>query len=144
MNGMKHSTHNAPARLVLTAVLLLGGHVAAGARTARAGWEVRVRAGRVVTLDGGRLRVRFVRVAEDSRCPEDVTCVWEGKAEVLFEVGGKSWGGKRSLKLHTSRGASEEGYGRYTVKLLALGPRPRSDRKIAPAQYTATLLVSKE
>jgi hypothetical protein len=144
---MKRSSHNSAARLALACVLLmLGGAAAAEAQTARVGREFKVKVGGVVTLDGGGLRLRFVRVAEDSRCPADVNCVWAGNAEVLVEAGGKGWKGKRTLKLDTNgggRGASEAGYGRYTLKLVALSPRPRSGRKIAPGQYTATLLVSK-
>jgi hypothetical protein len=141
---MKRPTHKALARLVLTGALLLGVHVAAAAQRARVGREFKVKVGQVVALDGGGLRLRFVRVAEDSRCPRDVTCVWAGNAEVLVEVGGKGWKGKRTLKLNTNSGEAEAGYGRYKVRLEALSPQPQSDSKIAQGQYTATLLVSKE
>lgn len=30
--------------------------------------------------------LRYVRTANDSRCPVDVQCVWAGDAEVLFEL----------------------------------------------------------
>jgi hypothetical protein len=132
----------------LTAILfVLLAACACAAQTARVGREFKIKAGRVVTLDGGRLRVRFVRVAEDSRCPLDVDCVWAGNAEVLFEVGGRGWGGKKTLTLNTNASPERPGegrYGRYTLKLVSLSPQPRSGRKIAAAQYTATLLVSKE
>ena len=147
MSDMKRSSNNALAWLVLTGVLLLGGRVAAGAQTARVGREFKVKVGRVVTLDGGRLRLRFVRVAEDSRCPVDVDCVWAGNAEAMVEAGGRGWRGRTTLKLDTNeggQGASEARYGRYTLKLVSLSPQRRSDRKIAPGGYTATLLVSKE
>lgn len=144
---MRRLSHRHPAWLVLAGVMLLGGHVEAGAQTARVGREFKIKAGRVVTLDGGGLRVRFVRVASDSRCPVDVNCVWAGNAEVLFEVGGRGQRGETTLTLDTGAGgpgASEGRHGRYTLKLVGLAPQPRSKGKIAPAQYTATLLVSKE
>jgi hypothetical protein len=49
--------------------------------------------------------------------------------------------------LNTSKGPSfvaETEYRGYKVKLVDLSPHPRSDRKIARRDYTATLLVSKE
>ena len=132
----------------LTALLFVLLAAALGAaQTARVGREFEARAGRVLTLDGGRLRLRFVRVASDSRCPVDVDCVWAGNAEVLVEVGGRGWRGRKTLTLNTSAGgerAAEGRHGRYTIKLVALGPQPRGSRKIAQRQYTATLLVSKE
>ena len=132
---------------MLTGVALLGGHRAAAAQTARVGREFELRVGRVVTLDGGGLRVRLARVASDSRCPVDVNCVWAGNAEVVFEVGARGRRGVTTLSLNTSASPerpAEGRYGRYTLKLVGLAPRPRSDRKIPPGRYTATLLVSKE
>ena len=126
-------------------VLLLAS--AGAAQTAHVGREFQVKAGQTVTLDGGRLRVRFARVASDSRCPLDVACVWAGNAEVLFEVSAKGGRGKRSLRLNTNASPERPGegrYGRYTVKLVGLSPQPRSTQKIPAGQYTATLLVSKE
>jgi hypothetical protein len=126
-------------------VLLAAG--ACAGQTARVGSEFKLGAGRSATLDGGSLRVRFARVASDSRCPVDVNCVWAGNAEILVEVGGRGWRGRRTLRLDTdarARGASEVRYGRYTLRLVGLSPQPRGGRKIAPGRYTATLLVSKE
>ena len=36
--------------------------------------------GESARIDGHEFR--FVEVVEDSRCPEDMTCVWEGRAKV--------------------------------------------------------------
>jgi hypothetical protein len=120
---------------------------AGAAQAARVGHEFKVKAGQVVTLEGGSLRVKFASVAEDSRCPADVNCVWAGNAEVLVEVGAKGRRGKRVLRLNTEasrRRAGEARYQRYTVRLVGLSPRPRGGRKIAAGEYTATLLVVKE
>ena len=130
---------------VLLFVLLAAG--ASAAQTAHVGREFELKAGRVVTLDGGRLRIRFARVESDSRCPVDVTCVWAGNAESLFEVGTRSWKGKTTLKLNTNASPErpvEVKYDRYTLKLVGLSPRLRSNQKIKPGQYTATLLVTKD
>jgi hypothetical protein len=51
------------------------------------------------------------------------------------------------VTLNTSKSpsfAGETEYRGYKVKLVDLSPYPRSDRKIARRDYTATLLVSKE
>jgi hypothetical protein len=139
-----------PSRITLLALLgvaLVAGSSAAGAQTAHVGGEFRLKAGRTVTLDGGALRLRFASVPSDSRCPVDVDCVWAGNAEVMVEAVGRGGLGKKTLRLNTNAGgerAGEATYGRYTVKLLALSPQPRSGRKLAAREYTAALLVVKE
>lgn len=147
MKELRRSSLQGMAWLVLTCVLLLGGQVAASAQTARVGREFNLKVGQVVTLDGGRLRVRLARVAADSRCPVDVSCVWAGNAEVLFEVSGRGWSKMTTLSLNTNASPerpAEGRYGRYTLKFVGLAPPPRSTRKIAAGRYTATLLVSRE
>ena len=144
---MRRLPKRVPMLLMLTGVALLGGHRVAAAQTARVGREFELKVGRVVTLDGGGLRVGLARVESDSRCPVDVNCVWAGNAEVVFEVGARGRRGSKTLRLNTSASPEHPGegrFGRYTLKLVGLAPQPRSNRKIAAGRYTATLLVSKE
>ena len=42
------------------------------------------------SADVDRVRVRFARVVEDSRCPPDVSCVWAGRAHVELVIGGET------------------------------------------------------
>ena len=50
--------------------------------------EIRIELGEAVAVDG--VPVRFVRVAEDSRCPPGVTCVWAGRARVELAIGSET------------------------------------------------------
>jgi hypothetical protein len=139
--------------LLVTGVVLLGcGHAVAGrAQGERKSEEVglgqafKLRAGQQVTLEGEGLRVRFASVADDSRCPVDVACVWAGNAEVLLDI---SQGGDAALlKLHTHGGpqyATEGAYHHYTLELMALSPSPRMGKKIEAGDYWAMLVVRKE
>lgn len=145
-------------RLTLSAVacaVLLGGQGAAygttrragAAQAARVGREFRVRAGRALTLAREGLRLRFVRVSADSRCPEGVDCVWAGNAEVLVEVGTNNRRVSKTLRLNTNASPerpAEDKYRSYTVRLVRLDPHPRAGRKVRQGDYTATLLVSKD
>jgi len=111
----------------------------------RLGREFKLKAERQVTVKGTKLRIRFVTVESDSRCPSDVTCVWAGNAAVRLQLG--SGRGSKTVTLNTSKSPSfvgETEYQGYKVKLVELSPYPRSDRKIGPRDYAATLLVSKE
>jgi len=138
---------------LLTSVLLLGCVSAAGkdkpkkgtTQASRVGKAFPLKVGQEVTLDREKLRIKFVAVDGDSRCPSDVTCFWEGNAAVRFEVSTPGEDSK-SLTLNTIGEGSFPGealYHGYKLQLVVLNPYPRSTQKIAANGYTATLLVSK-
>jgi len=88
---------------------------------------------------GTGLLVTFQGVDADSRCPVDVTCVWEGDAVVL--VSARPDAAPRR-ELHTSgRYASEVEVGDYKVRLVGLAPAPRQGASPAPGDYRVTLVV---
>jgi hypothetical protein len=143
------------ALLTLVNVALLFGGVgavaaplrASSAQTERVGREFKIRVGRTVTFKGESLRLRFVRVSEDSRCPTNVDCIWAGNAGVSIEASAGGARGRKVLTLNTNAGqgrAGEVEYMRYTVKLVGLSPYPQSTRKIRQGEYIATLLVTKQ
>jgi hypothetical protein len=85
---------------------------------------------------GDQRSIRFAAVAEDSRCPADVRCVWAGDARALFLL---SRGG--SVELHTGvepRSATIDG---DTVTLRAVHPEPRAGTSIPQASYSVDLLL---
>jgi len=89
-------------------------------------------------IPGTVLRMTFASVVEDSRCPSDVVCVWEGNATV--EVGiGTGTGPTFPLQLNTSLDPRSVEWNDVLVTLLALTPDPVSDSAITPADYAVTL-----
>ena len=86
--------------------------------------DIQLRVGETAGLDGGFFRVTFIRVAGDSRCPTDATCVWEGDAEARFMIDHERLGPVRtSLHTHPDFG-HETTAGRYTVRLIDVLPHP--------------------
>jgi hypothetical protein len=152
---MKRSSIHRPKWLAVMVVVLLCGQGAArgvtrragAAQAARVGREFKIRAGRTVTFARENLRLRFVRVAQDSRCPTGVDCVWAGNAEVLVEVGANKRRVGETLRLNTNASPERPAEGNYrghTVKLIGLSPYPRAARKIRQGEYTAALLVVRD
>ena len=103
--------------------------------------------GREFTLAAGQsavvndeLRLTLKSVTDDSRCPVDVTCVWEGDAKVSVEVITPT--PRAQHELHTSsRFDREAKHGAYRVTLVKLEPAPRSTATISPGDYRATFVV---
>lgn len=110
----------------------------------RLGQEVKLRAGGGAVVEGEGLRVRFDSVANDSRCPEGVTCVWAGNAEVLIEA--EADGVTAVMKLNTHGGDNFPKQGRhrqYVVELVGLSPRPVEGSGTKAADYEVTLVIRK-
>jgi hypothetical protein len=97
------------------------------------GYPFLLRSGETVSVDGEGLTITYERLLEDSRCPEDVQCIWEGNGRILLTLA-KVGSSPAGLELNT---ALEPGSGRYldySVDLVELG------REEPPA---ATLQVSR-
>jgi hypothetical protein len=86
------------------------------------------------------IRVRFVGVFGDSRCPADAFCIQGGDAVVRIDVLGVS-GASSTYDLHTGD-MQPIRHGELTIALENLSPYPFSSRQIAPGEYRATLRVS--
>lgn len=105
--------------------------------------EFRVKKGEEVVVNGEKLRIKFDSVNGDSRCPTGVQCAWAGNAAVVIEVTKKN---KQPLgaTLNTTSNPREIVYKAYKIKLVGLTPYPVHNQTIAPKDYEATLVVSKE
>ena len=101
--------------------------------------------GQTATVNGASVRLTFERVSEDSRCPVDVTCIWEGDAVVVLRV--KTDADEVTREVHTQGGeprSRKAPVGDYVVTLVKLEPAPRSSAPIEAAAYRATLVVGRE
>ena len=76
-------------KLFLALLLFTGaayGQAADGPKEPAMDEEFTLKVGQKVTVKDTNLTVRFVAVAEDSRCPVDVTCAWAGNARLEFDL----------------------------------------------------------
>jgi len=101
---------------------------------------VKIAVGETITFK--KAAVKFLKVVEDSRCPADVNCIWEGQAIVLVEV---TEIGKESRQVELFYGKkmynvilSSKG---YSIKGMSLTPYPPSANS---GKMDYELLVSEE
>lgn len=130
----------------MTVALMLSGCQAGGITGPEAALDepFGIRVGEEVVLDDGAVTVAFLDVTEDSRCPVDAVCVWQGDARLVLVVTAR--GVPRVASLHTAGppvGPREIVVDGYTVSLLGLEPQPRIGRSIPLTAYAAVLRVSR-
>ncbi len=88
------------------------------------------------------LELSFLRVLEDSRCPIDVVCVWEGNAQVELELKMRA-APPLQLKLNSSLEPTELHYEGYQIRYLDLEPRPCTRCRLNPKEFRLKLIVSR-
>jgi len=98
--------------------------------------------GDMATVRDVDLRVQFVDVSGDSRCPADAVCIQGGDALVRIRVTDGS--SSSSYDLHTGDSSRASiVHGSTRIGLVELQPYPFSSRTIAPGDYRATLTTSR-
>lgn len=103
--------------------------------------EVALDAGQEVTLPGTVVRVAFLRVPEDSRCPVDVVCVWEGNAVVEIGVTVGS-GPTVPIQLNTALEPRSVRSGAHDFAVVSLDPVQRSGSAIEPGEYRVRVRIA--
>ncbi len=83
--------------LALTMVIALSGIAHTAGKTEE---TVKVSLGKRATAERGRIKIQFLEVIEDSRCPRDATCIWAGNAKVRISVS-RGTGAPRIVELNT-------------------------------------------
>lgn len=125
--------------LTMTALFALACGGAIGPSAAEPLRELTLAPDESARIAGSDVTVGFEGVREDSRCPVDVTCVWEGNAAVrLTLVQGST---RRTEILNTAIDPRVAEVGGVRLEIVALIPRPHSEGSIAPEDYRVTLRV---
>lgn len=133
--------------ITLTLLLLLT--LAGGAQQPNAGTkaplgeEFRIKIGKEATIK--KLRIKFITVNSESRCPTGVQCIWAGNAAIVVEVTRKNKKPMQAtLNTNTAAGPNEFKYKGNKIRLIALNPYPKIDQQPNEKDYEAILIVTNE
>ncbi len=99
---------------------------------------------RIASVDGEKILIEFANVTEDSRCPVNVTCVWEGQVTVALNI---SLDGMESGSISLTGRAGHEKLAHadingYSIMLEKVEP-PKTRAEIELSEYIITLIISK-
>jgi hypothetical protein len=99
---------------------------------------VQLAPGQSAVFKADKLVITFVEAGADSRCPTDVTCVWQGTVPVRLAI--RSSG---KVTQHEADVATDVAVDGYVVDVLDVLPaRGPQSQRIAPADYRVTLKVT--
>ncbi len=94
-----------------------------------------------VEIPAENLTITFLKVVEDSRCPSDVTCVWAGKADLIFDILKNQ---SKEITLSTYTNNTLNVFDKYKIQLIDVKPYPTSTKTIKPEDYVAILKITKD
>jgi hypothetical protein len=112
-------------------------------RRVEAGDTVRLRVGEVVELGGTNARVTLAAVPADSRCPVDVTCVWQGDAHVRLEGTAPTTPTMEPIDLHTTLDPKEATFAGWRIRLLDVAPQRTQQDNVRQQDYSVLLAISR-
>ncbi len=130
--------------MLLLLLLMVAGacHEIAGSNGTELGERFPIKYGQQILIKDENLVVRLDSVAEDSRCPEGMMCVWAGNARVVLTVIHAL--DHTAISLNTTLKPKEVTWLHYNFKLLSLSPYPKTAGNIKPEDYVAELIITKE
>ena len=103
--------------------------------------EVTLAPGQSATVGEAAIAIRFEGVSGDSRCPADALCILGGDALVRIQVV-PATGASQAYTLHTGD-MRPVAHGDLTIALVQLTPYPFSATPIDPADYRATIRITR-
>lgn len=102
--------------------------------------DMTLRMGEEQAVGGSVVKVVFVRVVEDSRCPIDAICVWAGNAVV--ELGIRAGMGPTfPIQLNSTLEPQAADWNGVRMTFLELHPAPRAATPTRPEDYVVKIRV---
>jgi len=102
--------------------------------------DMTLKMGEELPVGGSVVKIVFARVVEDSRCPIDVVCVWQGNA--VAELGIRmGMGPTFPLQVNTTLEPRSVEWNGIRITLLELQPAPRASVPTRPEDYSVKIRV---
>lgn len=126
--------------LILIVLLILSGCDNPVSVDAKLNQEFKLNVGQNAELQDEFLRIKFVAVTEDSRCPANLRCFIPGNAAVAFMIQqNKDLPAKDTLNTYLD--PRDTWFKSYQIFLVKLEPYPQTTEQIPQSNYTATFLI---
>lgn len=94
-------------------------------------------------LESNEIKIQLLNVTGDSRCPSDVTCIWQGQVTVLVDISkGSQSVGNFTLIPSQNKTMASKTFDNYFIQVISVEPYPISTKRILPSDYAVNLKLS--
>jgi len=111
--------------------------------TANLGQEVELKIGQSISIEEEQIKVKFVEIVTDSRCPDGATCIWQGEVTCIVEI---TYFESMYLKTLTQPGLTQEPsrdvFKEYSIA-FNIQPYPELGKEIKTNEYRLQLVIKK-
>lgn len=130
--------------LAVSLFLTLAGISCSGEKeiAAQLGTEFTLTVGQTALISSEGLKLTFVKVTEDSRCPKGVECIQAGKVTCRVAVNYHGAQSSADMTVEGDPALSRGTLGDYRV-IYRVHPYPEAGKEIAASDYTLFLIISK-
>jgi hypothetical protein len=101
--------------------------------------SVALKAGQQKTAKKSKLKIKFLSVTEDSRCPVGTNCIWAGNAKIKDKIIGM--GTTKEVEFNTNMGPKGDIFESWSITIDSLTPEPRDGVKLNPTSYKAKFTI---
>ncbi|MEH2289988.1 hypothetical protein [Nostoc sp.] len=104
-----------------------------------------LRYGRTAYLPTENIEIKFSKVIDDSRCPSDVTCIWQGEVIIGLDIikNGKQVSTLTLTLIPGDEPLPIQFLNKYSVRLIEVSPYPNSKKTIALQDYIVKIVVNR-
>jgi len=107
--------------------------------------EFKLGIGEIAFIESENIKITFLNVMEDSRCPADVKCFWRGVATIQLNIikNDQNLGVYVISDYNFNNWKNELKIDNYKITLVDINPTPVADQKLEEIDYIVTLTISK-
>jgi len=90
------------------------------------------------------IKIKIIKI-EDSRCPQNTTCIWAGMAKVFFTISDKGVSKDSSIDFESKpiKTTVDLGAAKYEVEISDVLPYPKGSTEINQKDYKVSVTVKK-
>jgi type 1 fimbria pilin len=103
--------------------------------------DVNLTINKQIIASGSKLKIKLIEI-KDTRCPEDVNCVWEGNALIKFSLS-KGNLAVKTFELNTGIDPMSISYQGFEIKIKDITPSRKSTESAKPVQQLVILTIGK-